>query len=366
MKAYSRQSILAKNINNAQRSLLDLIPNSWVVSVAAPYLSGQNAESAIAKGHKLFEKEHVCGTLDILGENSSSQTDCDRNVEKFIELIDLVRRNSLSTPFERENFTISMKPSMFSDHSPNFASRQPSKMDAGFERIAKVVDYASLRKVRLTLEAEDSRWTGFQLDAFQALINAGYTNLGTVLQSRLFRTKQDISKIGERDRVRLVIGIYREPTAIAYADKRTMKNLLIEYSRELFERGCYVELATHDTGVIQKFFSEVVIPQEIPPTQFETQFLLGVPRLKLQRDLINGNYFAGLEKTKIKGIDHLVALRRAGVLVRMYLPFGPKELAGPYCKRRLVSNPNLLLYGLNNLLAQTGTAFLRPEHEVLD
>ncbi len=43
---------------------------------------------------------------------------------------------------------------------------------------------------------------------------AGYENLGTVLQSRLFRTMQDIERFQEGMRVRLVIGIYQEPNAI--------------------------------------------------------------------------------------------------------------------------------------------------------
>jgi hypothetical protein len=48
--------------------------------------------------------------------------------------------------------------------------------------------------------------------------------------------------------------------------------------------------------------------------------------------------------------SHLETLAQSGTLVRLYLPFGTGEVASPYCKRRLQNNPNLLIYGLKNLL----------------
>ncbi len=56
----------------------------------------------------------------------------------------------------------------------------------------------------MTLEAEDHRWTNFQLESYFALVNAGYSNLGTVLQTRLFRTEKDLDRFDQRMRVRLV------------------------------------------------------------------------------------------------------------------------------------------------------------------
>jgi proline dehydrogenase len=326
-------------------SIFDILPVPAILYLAKPYLAGPTPESALQKGHQIFESDHFCGTLDVLGEDAASDDDCELYVEKYKSLIDLVADNPLKTPFDREKLTISMKPSMFCDVVPT-AQAARAKMDKGFERIARVVDYGMKKKIRMTLEAEDWRWANFHLDAYFALLNAGYTNLGTVLQTRLFRSKNDLKRFDENSRVRLVIGIYQESPDIAFVDKRDMKDLLLDFSKELFARGTYVELATHDADYIRKFASEVVIPQKVSPQQFETQFLLGVPRYKLQKALVNGDFFKDPEFAS----PHAEALSRAGCLVRMYLPFGNDKVSGPYCKRRLIHNPNMITYGIKNLL----------------
>jgi len=338
-------------VQRARRwSWVDIFPSPLIVALASPYLAGKTADEALKMSHQLFQENHFCGTLDILGEDALSKEDCERYVQMFCKMIDAVVAAPIPSSFDREKSTISMKPSMFSAGAPTTHGQNQSKMDEAFDRMVRVVDYAAQRKVRLTLEAEDSRWTNFQLDAYKALIDAGYLNLGTVLQSRLFRTKNDLARFDQRGRVRLVIGIYQEPANIAHTDRNVMKDLLVQYAQDLITRGSYVEFATHDLRYIDKFFTQVVLPNRISATQFETQFLLGVPRLLLQESLVNGDYFRKFEVSNTAVSAHAEALRRSGVLVRMYLPFGHDRLAGPYCKRRLAHNPNLIVYGIKNLL----------------
>src|SRR5262249_10273202 len=145
----------------------------------------------------------------------------------------------------REQLSISFKPSMFSVN--------PAGSDEAYRRIEKIVDYAKNAGIRATIESEDHNWTDFQLSTYFALVNKGYTNVGTVLQSRLLRTRKDIEKFDDKMRVRLVIGIYNELPEFAHTDKRAMKELLVQYSAELMNRGSYVEFATHDAHYIRKF-----------------------------------------------------------------------------------------------------------------
>jgi proline dehydrogenase len=331
-------------------SLLDWLPANLVVLMASPYLAGKDAQQALAKGVVLFRENHFCGTLDLLGEDASSEEDCHSYVAQYIALIDLVATEPIKTSFDREKLSVSMKPSMFSPVAPNTPDLKSEQLDQAFERIAQVVDYASRKNVRLSLEAEDNRWTNFHLDAYFALVNAGYKNLGTVIQSRLFRTKQDLKRFDDRCRVRLVTGIYQEPAQIAHTEPAQIKNCLVEYAKELLYRGTYLEYATHDQSCIERFFKEAVLPQRIQPLNFEVQFLLGVPRLELQKSLVNGDYFKSLAGTSGSAAHHAEILARSGILVRMYLPFGKDRVAGPYCKRRLIHNPNMIVYGIRNLL----------------
>jgi len=335
------------------KNLFDTIPIPLVLFLASPYLAGETAQEAISLAQKLYKENKFSSTLDILGEDMSNDGDCDASVEHYKQLIDTISRNPLPVNETRRQPTVSFKPSMFATSTPAADyTRVPrsADLDKAFSRIESVVEYASMRNVNVTLEAEDHRWTDFQLDTYHALIDAGYRNLGTVLQTRLFRTEQDIKRFDDRMRVRVVIGIYNEPAGIAHTQKPVMKDLLVKYSQELIARGTYVEVATHDVDCLIKFFATVVIPNKVPTTAFETQYLHGVPRKRFQKSLISGEYFSKYETYDQSYEKQMQELANRGVLVRMYLPFGEGKVAGAYCRRRLKENPNMALYGIKNLL----------------
>lgn len=333
-------------------SIVDSIPLKLIMLLASPYMAGKSASDALAKAHKLYTEMRFCSTIDILGEDAKIEEDCEESVHNYKKLIDLVADKPIPCRRPEEQITVSFKPSMFSTQIPETGNPLKQKhLDAAYQRIESIVKHAQARNIRVTLEAEDHRWTDFHLDAYMSLINAGYSNLGTVLQARLFRTKKDILRFDERMRVRMVIGIYNEPADIALTQKPLMKELAVEYAGDLLSRGVYVELASHDNDCLKNFIQRAVVPQRIQANQFEIQHLLGVPRKQVQQALASGQYFIDMAQTATGSVrDHLADLARAGVLVRMYLPYGTENVAAPYCKRRLKANPNMLGYGIKNLL----------------
>lgn len=334
-----------------QTSLIDKIPVKVVLQLAAPYLAGETPESAITLAQKLYDESSYISTIDILGEDMESDADCDASVEDYKRLVDTIAARRLPVDKQRDQITISFKPSMFSTCAPNGSATNP-ELRRAFDRIESITKYAKEHDINVTLEAEDHRWTDFHLNTYFELIDKGYTNLGTVIQTRLFRTADDIVKFDNRMRVRLVIGIYNEPSNIAHTTKPVMKDLLLSYAKTLFEAGVYVELATHDVPYIHKFFSDVVIPGAISADQFELQFLHGVPREELQKGLVSGSYFT--QANFAADGEHLRTLARTGVAVRKYLPFGPGHVAGAYCRRRLKENPNMITYGIKNFFKWQG------------
>ncbi len=328
--------------------MIDQIPVKLVLMLASPYLAGETGEEAIAMAHQIYDQNHYTSTLDILGEDMESAADCDASVEAYKHLVDIIISNPLPVKNASEQLTISFKPSMFSTRPPGENGVQDPELHDAFERIKRVTDYAKRLGVRVTLEAEDRRWTDFHLDTYFKLIDEGYDNIGTVIQSRLFRTADDITRFDERTRVRMVIGIYNEPAEIAHTSKPVMKDLLVSYAKDLLMRGAYVEVATHDIDCLHKFF-DMVVSAKIPASRFETQFLHGVPRDDLQKGLVSGSYFCPTNFPNHHP-DELEHLARTGVVVRKYLPFGPGRVAGAYCRRRLKENPNMITYGIKNLL----------------
>ncbi len=332
------------------RTLFDTIPIPLVLLLASPYLAGESAQEALNLAQKLYKENKFSSTLDILGEDMSNDQDCDDSVEHYKKLIEVISQDPLPVTESRRQPSVSFKPSMFATTAPTPGQVHSADLDKAYGRIKDVVAYAADRHVNVTLEAEDHRWTDFQLESYHALIEEGFRNIGTVLQTRLFRTSQDIKRFDDRMRTRLVIGIYNEPASLAHTQKPVMKELIVKYSRGLIARGTYVEIATHDTNCLESFFKEVVIPEKVPTTAFETQYLHGVPRKRFQQRLISGQFFANNDSYDARYEKQMQELASKGVLVRMYLPFGEGKVAGAYCRRRLKENPNMALYGLKNLL----------------
>lgn len=340
---------VAPTAGSNKPNIVDSIPLPLVLLLAGPYLAGKNKDDAIKKAHALYKESRFSSTIDILGEDCTKDADCDHFVEAYKAVIDLIHAKPIQCQRAEQQISVSFKPSMFATVVPAEAEPGDSRLIDAYRRIRTIVDYGKQKGIRMTLEAEDHRWADFQLDTYFALLNEGYTNLGTVLQSRLFRTKTDLKRFDERCRVRMVIGIYNEPAAIALTDKSEMKQTLIDYASELAARGTYLEIASHDTDCVNSFFKQVAIPQRLPTNKFEVQMLLGVPRKDFQQSLVSGSYFKEQAETAhSSNLDWFADMARSGVLVRMYLPFGKDAVAGPYCKRRLKANPNMISYGIKN------------------
>lgn len=341
------------------KNVFDKIPVSLVLLLARPYLAGETAEEALSIAKELYKNDKYASTLDILGEDAAKDSDCDASVEHYKKLIALISASPIildpAVAHEaRRQPSVSFKPSMFATTAPEVGMVRSAELDKAYNRIETVVNFAAEKGVRVTLEAEDHRWTDFHLETYFSLIESGYRNVGTVIQTRLFRTEKDIRRFDERMRTRVVIGIYNEPAHLAHTAKPVMKDLLVKYSRELLARGVYTEVATHDTQCLANFFAST-IADKVSPDRFETQYLHGVPRKRFQQALISGQLFSGeeylkVEKQMTEAHAYLAKLAEQGVLVRMYLPFGEGSVAGAYCRRRLKENPNMITYGIKNML----------------
>jgi proline dehydrogenase len=174
---------------------------------------------------------------------------------------------------------------------------------------------------------EERRWTDFTLDLATDLFGRGL-DVGTVLQTRLFRTEADLARIPAGMRVRLVIGIYPEPAEVALTDKAAMKERLLTSARTLLDRGARVEFASHDEAFVERFARSLDAEQA---SRAEVQMLLGVPRPALQDRLRDGALGPALP-------------------VRLYVPFATGwDDATAYLRRRMDESPSVVWLVLRNL-----------------
>jgi proline dehydrogenase len=185
--------------------------------------------------------------------------------------------------------------------------------DVAYENVRRLVEKAAELGNFIRIDMEYSGVVDQTLAIYRRLREDGLSNVGTVLQSYLYRAEDDLdSLLPLEPNLRFVKGAYLEPPEIAYAEKSDVD---AAYSR-LIERSLrgpgYTAIATHDETLIEHAirFTE---DEGIARDRFEFQMLYGV-RPKLQLDL------AG------RGFKVLVAT-----------PFGPEWF--PYLMRRLAERP---------------------------
>lgn len=292
-----------------KNTLVNLMPNPMVKLFAAPYVAGDSIDSAISTARKFWETRKVRSTIDLLGEELETDEDVQYTIGVYQRLLSQLGRQ----PFA----TVSLKPTQLGSHR---GAAHSEKI------IGELVTLADQHEIPVTIDMEDHHFTDLTLENYRNL-KAAHPTLGTVLQSRLFRTRDDILSLrGLNARVRICIGIYNEPQDIALQDKPSMKKKLLEYVELLFDEGHFPEIATHDEQVIHAA-RELAGRKGRKPGEYEIQMLMGVPRKEIQDELI-----------------------RDGVPVRLYVPFAEKwHYALSYCKRRMAANPKMALYVMKNL-----------------
>ena len=278
---------------------VSLAPTPLVKLFASPYVAGDSSGAAVDAAQKLWDERRVCSTIDLLGEELESDEEVQYSVDVYERLIDALGSQDYAT--------ISLKPTQLGSHR-------------GTENCQKIIEgivrRAEQYNIKVTLDMEDNSFTDMTLDIFRAL-NKDHPTFGTVLQSRLFRTDDDIISLkGLNARIRICIGIYNEPKEIALQSKSEMKRKLLQQVELLFKEGHYPEIATHDEAVINEAI-DIAEKLNIKKDQYEVQMLKGVPKRAFQDELIQN-----------------------GILVRLYVPFAQKwKYATAYCKRRLAANP---------------------------
>ena len=285
--------------------LVNLFPSFMVKFFARAYVAGVGIDCGIKKARELWEEQKIASTIDMLGEEVTNREDVDKIVQIYLSLIEKLHGES----FPKH---VSIKPtSLGIDIDKSLC----------FENLENILKRAEEEKVIVTLDMEDSTYTDITLELYKTL-KPKY-EFGTVLQSRLHRTKDDILNLtGFNARVRMCIGVYNEDKSIAYAKKHEMKKKLVEYTGLLLDNQHKVDVATHDHKCIVEALKQIEERGQ-GKDDAEFQFLLGVPRQRIQTELI-----------------------RRGYTVRLYVPFTIEwKCAIAYLRRRLIENPSMIYLG---------------------
>jgi len=279
------------------------------------FIAGEDLSGALDASRKLLDKSLMV-SLDYLGENTRSKSEASQAVCTYIEMLDRIGAmpETAARPGQREPLNISIKLTQCGlDQEEAFAE----------ENLRRVLQKAQSHENFVRVDMEGSDYTERTLQMVERVF-ADLPNTGTVLQSYLYRTDEDVERmIGAGIRIRLVKGAYLEPASVAYPEKAKVDEAYVRQAKRLLEFGNYPAIATQDDQIIREVvdFSKA---KAIDASRFEFQMLYGIRR-DLQESLV-----------------------RDGFNVRIYVPFG--DAWYPYFTRRLAERPANALFIFRALL----------------
>ncbi len=284
-------------------SSIGLVPKFIVRRVAARYVAGDTLNEAVAVAQRLMS-EGCCATFDLLGEFTEDEAQADASADAYIKILDRIRDDGLDA-------NVSLKLTAFG---------LLQDKERTYERVLKVVSHAKDCDNFVRIDMEDSPWTDATFAIYRRLREAGFLNVGLVIQAYLKRTLDDITKLSEidpRPSYRLCKGIYVEPEEISLKDDEAIRENYRSALTAMLDSGSYVGIATHDKALID-YGKEAVKSRNLQKNAYEFQMLLGVT------DAIR---------------HQLVA---EGPRMRVYIPYG-EDWYG-YSVRRLKENPKIGRY----------------------
>jgi len=282
--------------------IIPVIPRPLVGYFARPYIAGESLDHGIRAVRNLNEKG-IMATMDVLGESVSTEAESLAMRNQCEQVLHAIHDNNLDS-------NLSIKPTQLG------LSIDTDFCEENIRHLCRLsVDYGNFVRI----DMEDHPYTDSTLRMYSNLRKEFENHVGTVIQSYLRRSEDDIRKLltEGNTNLRLCKGIYVEPEEISFRAPDEIRNAFKLLNRTLLDSGAYVGIATHDDDLIEHSFA-LVEELDLDITRYEFQMLLGVrPR---RRDSIVAN----------------------GYRLRVYVPFGEKWYA--YSTRRLKENPSMALH----------------------
>jgi len=274
---------------------------------AKRFVAGEEFSSSVPAAKQLNQAHHQL-TLDLLGENVTSRSQADQNVEAYIDVLKGIEQHKLLSG-------ISIKLTMLGlDIDVEYCA----------DNLFTLMEHARSQNQFVRIDMEGSAYTELTLDLFKrAHAEYGAQHIGTVIQAMLHRSKEDIAELASLGAdVRLVKGAYKESRSRAYQQMSDIREAFNAYAEVLINNTSFPRFGTHDDQLIRAIRSYLA-DYDIPSSRVEFQMLYGLRE------------------------QGLMDLNRLGYPTRVYVPFGTDWF--PYFSRRLAERKENIWFVISTL-----------------
>ncbi|MGH3001104.1 MAG: proline dehydrogenase family protein [Gaiellaceae bacterium] len=274
---------------------------------AARFVAGETLDECVGVLRRLNEQSLHANTT-LLGEGVLEPTQTDAVVAAYRAVVDRIAD-------ERLQANVALKLTHLGLEIDE---------DLAYANLRALVEHATSRQEFIRIDMEQSQFVDATLRIYRRLREEGLERVGTVLQSYLYRSPDDLDALLPlAPNLRLVKGAYLEAASIAHPHKEDVDAAYVQLLERMLSNAGHTAVASHDERLIKhaiRFAEE----HGIDRSRFEFQMLYGV-RPQLQLDLA-----------------------RRGYKVLVATPYGPEWY--PYLMRRLGERPANLMFFLRNTL----------------
>lgn len=279
--------------------------------VASRFIAGDVIGEAI-NAIKALNQKGISASLDLLGENTTTIDDARKTTQEIINIFETINKENVqaNVSVKLTQIGLALDPDVCANNLEQIVER--AKQLGNFVRV----------------DMEDHTATQNTLDILYQMREKGYQNIGIVIQSYLYRSDKDITKLANDGiPVRLCKGAYKEPRSVAFPKKYEVDDAYDRLMTVLLDGAIghgspcvspdgkfppLPALATHDPKRIDNTITYAK-KNKLQQRALEFQMLYGI-----RRDLQ----------------DKLAA---EGYPVRVYVPYGKEWY--PYYMRRLGERP---------------------------
>lgn len=278
-------------------------------NLASRFIAGLEINDVIEVVKQLNEKGFNV-TVDHLGENTDYIDDAKQATQEVINLLDAIQENTV-------NANVSIKLTQLG------LSIDKNECRSNLERILKRAEETNNF---IRIDMEDSTITEVTLEILNGA-KTTYSNVGTVIQSYLYRSKRDVIQLmNDCITIRLVKGAYNEAKEVAFPKKTDVDNNFDLLTKICLEKTSGCNLRISDDGRFPPLLA--VASHDIERINYAIQ---QADKLGLANDAFEFQMLYGIRR------DIQDSLKSKGYSVRVYVPYGERWY--PYFMRRLAERP---------------------------
>ena len=236
---------------------------------AEKFVAGTTIESVMNTVREL-NQQGICCTLDNLGEFVSDKMEASMAKDDIIRILDEIHTEKLDCHISVKLTQLGL------DIDPEFC----------LDNIRQILDIAAKYDIFINIDMENYAYYNRTLEAVE-ILNKEYSNVGTVIQSYLYRVEADLDLLKDV-RIRLVKGAYKESGDVAYQSKEQIDSNYIKLAKKRLLGNTFTSIATHDHNIINEL-KDFIEENQISGDNFEFQMLYGF-RTEMQYKLAEEGY----------------------------------------------------------------------------